>query len=508
MARQMSARLLREAALVGLLLLAAFAVRSMSFVPAVIDTDEGFYLVQARAWLRGGWPFTGVWDMHPPGAPAVFALVIALFGESVAVVRALGAVSVALAAWALAALVRAGGGSFTLGAAAAFLYLGMTPVLTGLATNTEVLFAPLVTGAMALGVRSAVRALEGGPGPGWGEIVAAGLLIGPAMAIKQVVFPEGCLAFALLVGPALWTRRLPLGRAAAYAAAYAALCAAPTLLFALAYFLRGEFAAFWDALVEAPLRYTGGRISPADAAWQTGIAVLGLLFAFLLAGLTLTGAAPAERRLRAIAWLWFAVASFAIAAPGMFFQHYFIIWMPPLAVLAALGASRLVGFLGPARPRTALIGLVAIAAIASWRLEAMPRFERGFGLRDADPVRVVAATLRELVPAGSAVFVANYHPVIHVLADVEPLSRFVFPASLTGHFSSALPVDADEEVARILAARPDAILLDRGWMHTLRHSAVLAIEAALAADYEIAARVPEERGPVEIWRRAGLRPAE
>jgi hypothetical protein len=69
-------------------------------------------------------------------------------------------------------------------------------------------------------------------------------------------------------------------------------------------------------------------------------------------------------------------------------------------------------------------------------------------------------------------------------------------------------VDADEEVARILAARPDAILLDRGWMHTLRHSAVLAIEAALAADYEIAARVPEERGPVEIWRRAGLRPAE
>jgi 4-amino-4-deoxy-L-arabinose transferase-like glycosyltransferase len=504
----MSPRLLREASLFASLLVAAFAIRSMAFVPAVIDTDEGFYLVQARAWLRGEWPFTGVWDMHPPGAPAVFALAIWLFGESIAVVRALGAVSVALAAWALAGLVRAGGGGFTLGAAAAFLYLGMTPVLTGLATNTEVLFAPFVVAAMALGVRAAIRTLDGGAPPGWWEVIAAGLLIGPAMAIKQVVFPEGCLAFALLVGPALWTRRVPLGRAAAYAAAYAALCAAPTLLFALAYFAKGEFVAFWDALVDAPLRYTGGRIAWPDAAWQTAIAVLGLLFAFLLAGLALTGAAPAERRLRAIGLVWFAVASLAIAAPGMYFQHYFIMWMPPLAVLAALGASRLVALLGPARPRTALIGLVALAALASWRLEAMPRLERGFGLREADPVRVVAATLRELVPAGSAVFVANYHPVIHVLADVEPLSRFVFPASLTGHFSSALPVDADEEVARILAARPDAIVLDRGWMHTLRHSAVLMIEVALAADYEIAARVPEERGPVEIWRRAGLRPAE
>jgi hypothetical protein len=501
-------RTLREALLLASLLLAAFAIRSMAFVPAVIDTDEGFYLVQARAWLRGGWPFTGVWDMHPPGAPAVFAVAIWLFGESVTVVRALGAVSVALAAWALAALVRAGGGGFALGASAAFLYLGMTPVLTGLATNTEVLFAPLVVGAMAIGVRAAMRTLAGGAPPRGIEILAAGLLIGPAMAIKQVVFPEGCLVFALLVGPALWTRRLALPRALAYAAAYAALCAAPTLLFALAYHLRGEFAAFWDALVEAPLRYTGGRVGLRDAAWQTGTAMLGLLFGFLLAALTLGRVAPEHRRLRALGWLWFGVASLAIAAPGMFFQHYFLIWMPPLALLAALGAARLIAFLGPARPQAALVGLVALAALASWRLEAMPRIERGFGLRDADPVRVVAATLRELVPAGSAVFVANYHPVMHALADVEPLSRFVFPASLTGHYASALPVDADEEVARILAARPDAILLDRGWMHTLRHSAVLMIEAALAADYEIAARVPEERGPVEIWRRAGLRPAE
>jgi len=65
----------RHPALVPLLFLVlALLLRSFSFVAAVIDTDEGLYMVQAREWLRGGWPLVAVWDMHPVGAPAIFAV--------------------------------------------------------------------------------------------------------------------------------------------------------------------------------------------------------------------------------------------------------------------------------------------------------------------------------------------------------------------------------------------------------------------------------------------------
>ena len=44
--------LLRGAAAPLLLLVAAILLRGFAFVPAVIDTDEGLYMVQAREWLR------------------------------------------------------------------------------------------------------------------------------------------------------------------------------------------------------------------------------------------------------------------------------------------------------------------------------------------------------------------------------------------------------------------------------------------------------------------------
>ena len=36
------------------------ALRSMAFVPAVIDSDEGLFILQAREWLRGRWALGGL----------------------------------------------------------------------------------------------------------------------------------------------------------------------------------------------------------------------------------------------------------------------------------------------------------------------------------------------------------------------------------------------------------------------------------------------------------------
>src|SRR3954469_23938452 len=49
-------RLLGVAAIPLMMLLAALVLRALGFLISVIDTDEGLYLVQAQAWLRGDWP--------------------------------------------------------------------------------------------------------------------------------------------------------------------------------------------------------------------------------------------------------------------------------------------------------------------------------------------------------------------------------------------------------------------------------------------------------------------
>lgn len=500
----MSAVVLRGPVVFALMLAVALLCRWMAFVPAVIDTDEGLYMLQAREWLRGNWPFVAVWDMHPPGAPALIALALAVLGESIRSVRLLGAICVAVTGSALDGLVRAAGGAPALALTAGLAYVVLTPTLTGLATNTEILFAPFVVGALAFAARLAARALDRAAAPRIRDLVPIGLLIGCGLVIKQVVVFEGCFAFALAVLLPWWRGVLDWRRVAAMAAAYAVLCATPILLLGLTYLLMGEFATLWDALVLAPLRYGFSRLSPGVAAWVVTAELLTLAAPLLLAVVATLRPLPEHRRLLVLGWSWFAVAALGVIAPGMFFRHYFLMLLPPLGLLAALGAWRLAAMLRPERVRPAVLVLLVLLALDAWRMDAPARMLDGRGLYEPDPVRRVAAALRQAVPPGSPVFMLNYHAVVLVLAEMNVTTRFAFPAQLSGRFFRTLPVDADTELARVLDSAPAAIIIDRGWLHTLRPEAIARVEETIAARYDLAASIAEQRGPVEIWRRRDL----
>ena len=73
-------------------------------------------------------------------------------------------------------------------------------------------------------------------------------------------------------------------------------------------------------------------------------------------------------------------------------------------------------------------------------------------------------------------------------------------AHLTGGFGQVADIDTDAEVARVLAARPRFVVVDRGWWDGVRPGAAALITRALEESYDLAATVAEERGPVEIWR--------
>lgn len=499
--------LLRDAGAVLLLCAAAVLFRLTSFVPAVVDTDEGLYMVQAREWLNGGWPLVAAWDMHPIGAPALFALAFLAFGVSVEAARLLGLICVALTSCALFAGVRAAGAPRAIGIGAGLIYSAQSVLLGGLCTNTEILIAPFVAGAMAIGIAGAARAMRAeAVAPGYGAITAMGLLIGCALVVKQVVVPEGCLAFALLVLPAWMKGLLPFGRVVRMAALYATLCATPFVLAGVVYWAQGWLDHYLDGSLLAPFRYSLERIPAPEAARRIVAAALQLGFAFAAALVALLAWRPREAArpvplLTAFATLWLVVASAAIAGPGFYFAHYFLLWLPPLSILAAIGVWRLaLVFARPGATRVVFAALVGIIAANAWLIELQDRFERGPGLVRPDPVREVAAAVAAAAGPGGDAFVANYHPTVYILSGARLSTRFPFPAHLTGVFEDLSDTNTLAELERVLASRPRVIVVDRGWMHTMRPEAASRVLAALDAGYEIFARVNEYRGPVEIWR--------
>lgn len=231
------------------------ALRALGFLPSVMDWDESLYALQAREWLHGGWPLVAAWDMHPIGAPAMFAAAMQVFGQSIFAIRLLGVMAVSATGWALFFAARAAGLGPATGYAAALLYAGHGLMPGGMSVNTELLFAPFTTAAMALAIHGVARPELR---PGWGRLCAMGLLVGWALLIKPVAVAEGCLAFALLVAAPWRLGQLSLARVLGFAAAYALLCALPTLGFGVIYAAMGELDAYLDGTFYAPFRYAQG----------------------------------------------------------------------------------------------------------------------------------------------------------------------------------------------------------------------------------------------------------
>jgi 4-amino-4-deoxy-L-arabinose transferase-like glycosyltransferase len=475
-----------------LLPLLVAGLRWASFLPSVIDWDESLYILQAREWLRGNWPLSGVWDMHPVGAPAAIAGAFLIGGESLQTVRFLGAFCVAATGYALIMLTRVMGGPRSLGYAAALLYAAHSLLLGGLASNTEIIFAPLVVFALAIAL------MDGRP---WPRLIAMGVLIGVALIIKPVVTPEGCLIFALFAWPALRARQgWVLLR---FAAAYAALCLAPTLLVAGIYALRGEFGIWWASTILAPLQYASGRIPTEQMLWRITLAALALrwLLALALAALLFSWREPTLRRLTLLGTAWLVAGTLAVAGPGFFFPHYFLISIPPLALLAATGAYAFTRFAAGHRGRL-LLGVMVVAICADIvATDLSPRLSRGFAMGSPDTPRRMAAMMNDELQPGDTIFVPNYQPVVYFLTHANLPTRFPFPVHLTGSFANLAGVDTDAEVKRILDSRPRFIVLDRSEWFAMRPSAMSMLTEALDEGYELAASFVEERGTVELWRR-------
>ena len=339
--------------LVALVVAAAAAVR-IRLLGIPLERDEGEYAYAGQLLLQGIPPYQLAFNMKFPGTYAAYAAIMALFGQTIAGIH-LGFLLVNATTIVLVYLLdkrllspRAGVASC---AAYALLSLGQG-ILGAQAHATHFVVLAAVGGTLQL-----VRALDSRR---WTALAWSGALYGAGILMKQ----PGAL-FALFGGLYLaWDHftqwENPWHSAPKKLALFFGGVSVPLALTGLSLWWAGVFGKFWFWTFAYGREYAL-RVSFAagmDSFIATFPRVVGPTFAlwiFATLGLLLTWWRNGDRR-AAVFTTGFLVFSFLAVCPGLYFrEHYFVLLLPAIALLA--GAA--VEVLGRHWPRAAWPACVA-----------------------------------------------------------------------------------------------------------------------------------------------------
>ncbi len=349
--------------LVATVVLVCYVRLRLSDVP--LERDEGEYAYAGQLILKGIPPYQLAYNMKFPGAYYAYAGLMAIFGQTPWGIRT-GLLAVNLAtmlllfAWGrrLVGFLAAGVG------ASVFALLALDQWSMGVFAHATHFVALFVVGALAT---------MHGTGRAW-RLIAAGFLMGAAIAMKQQAVFFAALAVALAMWsarsvPAAQIRREALRRGALVAAGLA--LSFVLLLATLA--IEGVLGRFWfwtfqyaaAYVSQIPLSIAGGVF---QMAWSYITQATGWFWYAGLAGLVLLFASRWTGGSRVAIAGWFAAAALSVV-PGFFFRpHYFIVLMPVVGLLAGValasvdrGLARWIGAVGARVTSLVLFAVVLVA---------------------------------------------------------------------------------------------------------------------------------------------------
>jgi 4-amino-4-deoxy-L-arabinose transferase-like glycosyltransferase len=484
----------------------ALALRSLvASIP--LERDEGAYAYVAQRWLHGETPYQTAFDHKPPGVLAAYAAILFGFGGNAspaAIHWATQIYSLATLAFVAAAGRRvAGERAGLLAAALAALALVDASVL-GSSSNSEVFQILPQTAALWTLLRYAER-------PSVRRAFAAGIALGAAALFKQiaVVLAVPALAFLLWRG---WRRGVA-------AAAFGAGLAAPVAVVVAYFAARGALGALYECTFVYNRVYASAVAPSSDtsASWASLSGVAGALWPML--GLAV--ASPFLRRRGsaaddgtaggyALVAAWAVFSLLSIAVGGRFFPHYFVVLVPPLAMLAGVSAAGLAARASRAPSAALAWAPVAVAALAAWAVHPWyyapdasgeEKVWRLYGLNPFAESARVADFIAERTTPEDRVLVVGSEPQILYYAGRRSASRFpyLYPLGLPGPEAEARQTQVVSELTR---ERPRILVTEFAppWWEVVRPQALLdGVRRALERDYAVVAVLPgNRRGPATL----------
>lgn len=319
------------------------AVLRLPLLQMPLERDEGEFAYMGQLILQGIPPYLLAYNMKLPGTYAIYAAIMAVFGQSVFAIH-LGLLIFNSLAIVFVFLVTRHLAGETAAAVAAPVYAVMSasPSVLGMSAHATQFLVPF---ALA-GIFFILKACEGRKT--W-MLAASGLLLGTSFLMKQhAVF---FIAFALL----FYLNRLRRARATAREIMRntAVLVICSLLPFAAVcglLHLAGVFRTFWYWTFTYSSQYAS--IVPLSAAWSMFMAAgLPVMYPWrliwLIAFLGLTSVCwNNEVRGHRDFWLGFACFSILSICPGFFFRnHYFVTLLPAAAMMSGVGVSSSMAYL-------------------------------------------------------------------------------------------------------------------------------------------------------------------
>ncbi|HXD70184.1 MAG TPA: glycosyltransferase family 39 protein [Gaiellales bacterium] len=411
----------------------------LPFLHTPLTADEGGYAEVARLWSHGAVLYQGAWVDRPQGLLIIFRAMLHVDGGSAEAFRALAAVAGALVvAVTMVVTARLAGRIPATIAGLAMATVGAAPFIESFTLSGELLASVFAVASLLAFVFYLER-----PAPGW--LIAAGLLTGCAVLVKQSAFDAGAAAAVYLV----WTRRRG-GVAPA-----AALVAAAFVPVVIAAATAQSFHDWWYAMVtyrdQADSILTGSfhtRLHQARLSLPAAERGLGALALLALAG---------WRRWPLLGVLWLGFATLAVIGGGNFHNHYYQQMVPPLALLAGIGGAELLR-----RRKVAWAAVVAIALAATvfvtaplWfdspNAQARTIFPDDPHLQtDAQVVRYVRAHTRP----GQHIFVMWAAADLYYLSGRDPSFRYMWFRNI-----QAIPGALGQARRMLAGKRPPALVV-------------------------------------------------
>jgi hypothetical protein len=412
--------------LMGLLLAAAVAVlRAPGFAAGIANLDECDFALFGRMVQAGAVPYRGVADIKPPLTYLAYHAAERLAGgPSFIAVHVLGAGCILATALLLGAAARSWTGDVRVGWAAAWLSV-LAIVCESPASNAEILMNVPVAVALLAAVLATRR-------PALHLFFACGAALGVASLVKQQA-GVGLLAFALAPFVPSRERGGNFGRGVLRACVLGTGFALPWAV-ALAVASRGDLAAFLEWVFARNLH----QVSDARAlsAWRAlgsvGLCLSATLLVWLLA---VRRAVRARDEVGIQLAILLALTWIPVSLGGRFYEHYFLQFAPPLALLAAPELIQLLERwteLGRAR-RTVVVALATLPFLGSVGYATVRVLRHDFPGQERTAV-AIASWLEHHTAPGDRVFMWGDYSVVYCLADRLPGTRYMRTAPHVGDF--------------------------------------------------------------------------
>jgi len=452
--------------------LVLFAILTFAFIryrlrAVPLERDEGEYAYAGQLMLHGIPPYQLAYSMKLPGTAASYAVILAALGQSPSAVH-IGLIFVNAATSVLVLFLGMRLFGYLAGAVACASYalLSANPSGLGLAGHaSHFVVLPAVAGVLLL-----LDAMESDRI--W-LFFCSGLLLGVAFVMKQ----PG-IFFLLFGGTYLLQDRLRSHRHwKGLIASLGALTVGGTLPFAitcLLMFKAGVFQKFWFWTFSYTSQYaTRVTIETGWALFKFLIPrVVGpVALIWVIAGIGLTTFLWCSRaRSRGIFAGLFLLFSMLAVCPGLYFrEHYFILMLPAVSLLAGLAVSCATDKLSRWRPTPALSVIPLALFLAAFAYSIYGQREVFFQMTPLEVCRSIyganpfpealdlARLVKHLTPERTPLAIVGSEPEIFFYADRPSATGYIYTYELMEPQKYAAVMQS-EMIADIEKAQPEMLI--------------------------------------------------